>query len=769
MLAYVFPFFFFPSSFFFFWCVCFSLYASAGRVEVVLLLVGRSGLRRVRRLDGCPVARAHRAAEVLQHRHELRARHAHLRRAVALPQCHGAVRLEVDRDGKGHAELVHARVLLADGRAAVIDAHREAVQHQVVPQRLHHGHELRLHHEWQDRHLLRRHQRREAEDGPLLVLRVPVAAHPVALLEEAVEDAADAEGGLDHARRVVVPGHLHVLVLEADHRGRDDDLAGAQLHGRVLARLVRGQDGLAGLRRRRVEVLHHLRRALAEGLADEALGQLALQPALDARLGVLLARTEVLLTREAVLRQVEGGAVGDADALDPAVGREQLRVPAVLCVVRHLVRLVLAEAVVAHADRLEEERHAPDEVAERLVVNRLARDGVANLEAQRLLVRGLPLARPRPHLHVPHTVEALVRLVVRVHEVFDLRQRELAHADERRARGDLVAEGTADAGAGKGHALRVARVQQALEVEDDALRQLGAQVADAVALGADVRLEHEVEGEGLAEGVALGRLDLLAHQHRLDLRGVHARRVVQQMEQRVAAVGRQVGSRELRLGPLLQEFVRADALAGDRVAHHHVVEARDVAGGLEHLLRREARRVHLAHALFQHEVLAPEGEHVALQVAHGRPHVIEARRPAVGVEGQAVEEAAAARVLELGAHEAVELRRKNSGGGHHAALESFRCGGGFGWLGGGPTGVGRRERRGKKKAQITLFLLCRRIGGGRKGEKRKKNCHAYSSSSIRVRQQENGHIQRKKKSESLIQVNRYANKKKVIRKTTTMR
>ena len=42
--------------------------------------------------------------------------------------------------------------------------------------------------------------------------------------------------------------------------------------------------------------------------------------------------------------QVKGGAVGQADALDPAVGALHLGVPAVLCIVRHLVLQVLPEA-----------------------------------------------------------------------------------------------------------------------------------------------------------------------------------------------------------------------------------------------------------------------------------------------------------------------------------------------------------------------------------------------------------------------------------------
>ena len=61
--------------------------------------------------------------------------------------------------------------------------------------------------------------------------------------------------------------------------------------------------------------------------------------------------------------EIEGTAVRETDALDPAVGALNLRVPAVLRVVRHLMRQVLPEAQPLHVDTglLQKQEGAPDE------------------------------------------------------------------------------------------------------------------------------------------------------------------------------------------------------------------------------------------------------------------------------------------------------------------------------------------------------------------------------------------------------------------------
>ena len=57
-----------------------------------------------------------------------------------------------------------------------------------------------------------------------------------------------------------------------------------------------------------------------------------------------------------------------------------------------------------------------------------------------LLRTALQIAREEVQLHRGHLVEARVALVVRMHKVFDLRHLELAHAQQTRARRNLVAE-----------------------------------------------------------------------------------------------------------------------------------------------------------------------------------------------------------------------------------------------------------------------------------------------------------------------------------------
>lgn len=126
---------------------------------------------------------------------------------------------------------------------------------------------------------------------------------------------------------------------------------------RVLVELVDALSDGAGL--------------LLERHADDLLLPRADELGLDDGLGQQLLDAQALVRLLGVDRQVVGRPVGAADALDPAVRRLDLGVPAVGGVVRHLVRHVLAEAQAGgvDADRHEELVDARDEVAERLVVD----------------------------------------------------------------------------------------------------------------------------------------------------------------------------------------------------------------------------------------------------------------------------------------------------------------------------------------------------------------------------------------------------------------
>ena len=103
--------------------------------------------------------------------------------------------------------------------------------------------------------------------------------------------------------------------------------------------------------------------------------------------------------------------------------------------------------------------------------------------------------------HVRHLAELRVALVVRVAEVLDLRHRKLAHAQQTRARRDLVAEPRAHLRGGEGELAPVV-VHQTTVVHEHALRRLRTEEALQVALGTDLRREHQVERERVRQRVA---------------------------------------------------------------------------------------------------------------------------------------------------------------------------------------------------------------------------------------------------------------------------
>src|SRR5207244_12703483 len=92
------------------------------------------------------------------------------------------------------------------------------------------------------------------------------------------------------------------------------------------------------------------------------------------------------------------------------------------------------------------------------------------------------------------------------HEVLELHLLELARAEDEVARGDLVAKRLADLRDPEGRFL-ARELEHVLEVDEDPLRRLGAQVRGRARLlhRADRGLEHEVEVPRLGE-VALVRL-----------------------------------------------------------------------------------------------------------------------------------------------------------------------------------------------------------------------------------------------------------------------
>lgn len=91
---------------------------------------------------------------------------AHLLRAVALTKRNGAVLdgLEVDGDAEGRAELVVARVALADGRRRVVHPARDTKRTQLLAQLARDGGEVLVAGEGHDEDLCWGDGRREGED-----------------------------------------------------------------------------------------------------------------------------------------------------------------------------------------------------------------------------------------------------------------------------------------------------------------------------------------------------------------------------------------------------------------------------------------------------------------------------------------------------------------------------------------------------------------------------------------------------------------------------
>ena len=217
--------------------------------------------------------------------------------------------------------------------------------------------------------------------------------------------------------------------------------------------------------------------------------------------------------------EVEVAAVRDALELRPADREEVLDVARPARVVRELVGVVRADPQVALADPV------------------AAVPGVALVDPVAVPLVGLGRRHEELHLHLL----------------------ELERAEDEVARRDLVAERLADLGDAE-RRLAARDLGDVLEVDEDALRRLGAEVdRDARLLHrADARLEHEVEVARLGQ----------------------------------VAVGRLAGPLARPLAALrVLEVVGAEALLAELAVDERVGEAADVAGRLPDLRVEDDRRV----------------------------------------------------------------------------------------------------------------------------------------------------------------------------------
>ena len=551
------------------------VFISTGRCRRLVLVLGDS---RVLRGDLLPLAvvvgeACDDGAEVLHRDADLLARVPLAERdgSRALLALEGLV---VDGDGERDADLVGSRVALADGLAGLVDAVRDAVLREEAVDLVDDGLELLVLLEREDGHLVRGEERRERQHAAVGVL----GAVPERVLEQAVEDAPDAERRLDDVRDEHVAGDLLLRELEADHRAVELRLVVADLHDDLAARLHLLGVLLGLLGAELGERLDDRLRLLAVLLADGALLDLG-DVALD-DLGLLEALVDGHRHLGAVLvaLQVEARSVRVADALDPAVRRSDLGVPAVACVVRHLGRQVLSEADVlgVHAALDEEEERARHEVAERLVVDDALRDRVGDAghdgvgAALELALRGQQRDLGLLLDDLVLVVDVVLRLGV--DKVLDLGEGELSHAEQPGAGRDLVPERLPDLGDGERDPTAVV-VEDALEVHENALGGLRAQEAGEVAGGPDGGAEHQVERARLGQVVAgAGGLHAVFGDGLLDLLLLHVVDARDGQLELLLLLRGDVRGGGLRLERSFEHVVGTVARFRLRVSHHQVRE-----------------------------------------------------------------------------------------------------------------------------------------------------------------------------------------------------
>mmetsp|Transcript_17506 Transcript_17506/g.45773 ORF Transcript_17506/g.45773 Transcript_17506/m.45773 type:complete len:253 (+) Transcript_17506:659-1417(+) len=212
-----------------------------------------------------------------------------------------------------------------------------------------------------------------------------------------------------------------------------------------------------------------------------------------------------LTRRLGVRRQIVRGAVGTADALDPAERGLQFGVPAVARVVRHLIPHVLSEAEPGDIspDRHQELEDPTHEVPEGLVVHRPVGHSVAELSGLDRLAAHLVVRREHRDFEVRHAGKLGARFVLRVQKVLDLGHLELSHPEHAVPRRDFVAVGHSDLRAGKWQFLVVVIVEPP-ERKKDALSGLRPQKALEMAGRSNLGREHHVEVLGRRELVARG-------------------------------------------------------------------------------------------------------------------------------------------------------------------------------------------------------------------------------------------------------------------------
>jgi len=369
-----------------------------------------------------------------------------------------------------------------------------------------------------------------------------------------------------------------------------------------------------------------------ELFAHEALFELFEVLVEDLGLVELPAHLHVLAAALHVAVEVEARSVCVTHALDPAVTGEDLGVPAVAGLVRHLSVQVLAEPDVflADPDFLQEQLGLDHELGQRAVADQPVFHGLCHVLHFGFRVGQLECLALQGQLHIAEQVLLFVVFVSGVHEPLDFSHRELSDPQEAVPGCNLVSVPVADLGHSK-RQFTVVEVLHALEVDEDALRRLWPHERLGVGVGAYLGFEHQVEVSDFRQGVVVRRQDLVLCDGVLQLRDRHRACCDQSHVQLgFGEVFEQFGF--VVFDEFFDEFVCAVRGVVDHVADQGVAEFVHVTGCFEHGVRGQSGAVDFLDVVVDQEVFAPLGLDV---VEHGSGHgaqVVETRLSSINGE-----------------------------------------------------------------------------------------------------------------------------------------
>jgi hypothetical protein len=145
------------------------------------------------------------------------------------------------------------------------------------------------------------------------------------------------------------------------------------------------------------------------------------------------------------------------------------------------------------------------------------------------------------------------------------------------------------------------------------LSSLRSEVSDALSAGPDLRLEHEVEREGIGERVSLRGEDGVALEALLELLGIHGAGVALDALELGPRLLAQVGLlvRQSALAVLLQKLVCAVGHVLLRGGHHEIGETGNVTGRPEKRGKRQKKTAaeSTSAVKFVHSACSPRTAH----------------------------------------------------------------------------------------------------------------------------------------------------------------